>query len=77
MMDWADEIAEKVNREPVKTVGDREELIAAAISKVARENKAAGMREAADLIIFRANDGMTDFDFIRAMADKIEHGEPK
>lgn len=43
MTDWADEIAERVNREQVATVGDREALIAAALRKA----KADGMREAA------------------------------
>ena len=62
-MDWADEIAERVNRERVATVGDRETLIATALRKA----KADGMREAIGTV-FEAWRTNTDKDFIAIMA---------
>jgi hypothetical protein len=41
--DWADKIAQRVNRTPCKTVGDREVLIARAL----RRARAYGMRDVA------------------------------
>ena len=42
MSDWADEIAEQVVRPTVKTIGDREALVAAALRKA----RADGLRAA-------------------------------
>lgn len=64
IMDWADEIAERVNREQVATVGDREALIAAALRKA----KADGMREA--IYLYRSG----GYSKVEARANAIEKG---